>query len=97
MFAMFALVLLDPPSNLTLNKTAKPGQLKVTWLQPDFIDDFLLYEISYAVTGTHMGKVSDHESHELCGHTMHVQDLTGTQKRGWGAWGAHAHTHTIGL
>ncbi|XP_063080206.1 erythropoietin receptor [Engraulis encrasicolus] len=48
--------LLDPPSNLTLNKTAKPGQLKVTWLQPDFIDDFLLYEISYAVTGTHMGK-----------------------------------------
>ncbi|XP_042562465.1 erythropoietin receptor [Clupea harengus] len=48
--------LLDPPGNMTLRRTAKPGQLKVTWLPPDFIDDGLLYEISYAVTGSQMGK-----------------------------------------
>ncbi|KAL2101013.1 hypothetical protein ACEWY4_002774 [Coilia grayii] len=48
--------LLDPPSNLTLNRTAKPGQLKVTWLPPYFIDNGLLYEISYSVTGSQKGK-----------------------------------------
>lgn len=55
-------VLLDPPGNLTLKRTAKPGQLKLYWEQPVFIDGDLQYEISYAVTGNHMGKVS----HKAC-------------------------------
>ncbi|XP_048100789.1 erythropoietin receptor [Alosa alosa] len=50
------IILLDPPGNLTLRTTAKPGQLKVNWVQPVFIDGDLQYEISYAVRGSQMGK-----------------------------------------
>ncbi|KAK9978457.1 hypothetical protein ABG768_020208 [Culter alburnus] len=52
-------LLLDPPSNLTVMSSGKEGQLNVSWLPPPLkhMDDSMIYEVRYAVEGSHMGKV----------------------------------------
>ncbi|XP_035262412.1 erythropoietin receptor-like isoform X1 [Anguilla anguilla] len=50
--------LLDPPANLTMTRTGKPGQLKLTWLPPPlkYMDDSMMYEVNYFAAGSPMGK-----------------------------------------
>lgn len=52
-------VFLDPPRNLTVVSSGKEGQLNVSWLPPllKYMDDSMIYEVRYAVEGSHMGKV----------------------------------------
>lgn len=52
-------VLLDPPANLTLTSTGTQGQLKASWLPPSlkYMGDSMMYEVSYAMAGSHIGKV----------------------------------------
>lgn len=52
-------VLLDPPANLTLTSTGMQGQLKASWLPPSlkYMGDSMMYEVSYALAGSHIGKV----------------------------------------
>lgn len=52
-------VLLDPPANLTLTSTGMQGQLKASWLPPSlkYMGDSMMYEVSYAMAGSHIGKV----------------------------------------
>ncbi|XP_051572155.1 erythropoietin receptor [Myxocyprinus asiaticus] len=49
----------DPPRNLTVVSSRKEGQLNVSWLPPPlkYMEDSLIYEVRYAVEGSHMGKV----------------------------------------
>ncbi|XP_071241427.1 erythropoietin receptor-like isoform X2 [Salvelinus alpinus] len=51
--------LLDPPANLTLTSTGTQGQLKASWLPPSlkYMGDSMMYEVSYAMAGSHIGKV----------------------------------------
>ncbi|KAI1886793.1 hypothetical protein AGOR_G00199470 [Albula goreensis] len=51
-------VLLDPPANLTMMLTGKPCQLKLSWLPPPlkYMDDSMMYEVSYFTAGSQMGK-----------------------------------------
>lgn len=53
------LVFLDPPRNLTVVSSGKEGQLNVSWLPPllKYMDDSMIYEVRYAVEGSHAGKV----------------------------------------
>uniref|UniRef100_A0A4W5PQT7 Erythropoietin receptor n=1 Tax=Hucho hucho TaxID=62062 RepID=A0A4W5PQT7_9TELE len=53
--------LLDPPSNLTLTSTGTQGQLKASWLPPSlkYMGDSMMYEVSYAMAGSHIGKVEE--------------------------------------
>ncbi|XP_056610009.1 erythropoietin receptor [Triplophysa dalaica] len=52
---------LDPPRNLTVVSSGKEGQLNVSWLPPllKYMDDSMIYEVRYAVEGSHMGKVEE--------------------------------------
>ncbi|XP_067278409.1 erythropoietin receptor [Pseudorasbora parva] len=52
---------LDPPRNLTVMSSGKEGQLNVSWLPPPlkYMDDSMIYEVRYAVEGSHMGKVEE--------------------------------------
>lgn len=52
-------VFLDPPRNLTVVSSGKEGQLNVSWLPPHlkYMDDSMIYEVRYAVEGSHVGKV----------------------------------------
>ncbi|KAG9329426.1 hypothetical protein JZ751_005316 [Albula glossodonta] len=61
-------VLLDPPANLTMMLTGKPCQLKLSWLPPPlkYMDDSMMYEVSYFTTGSQMGKV------ESCIFSKHI-------------------------
>ncbi|XP_073721302.1 erythropoietin receptor-like [Misgurnus anguillicaudatus] len=54
-------LLLDPPRNLTVVSSGKEGQLNVSWLPPPlkYMDDSMIYEVRYAVEGSHMGKVEE--------------------------------------
>ncbi|XP_036390785.1 erythropoietin receptor [Megalops cyprinoides] len=51
--------LLDPPANLTVNWTGKQGQLRLSWLPPPlkYMDNSMIYEISYVIAGRQMGKL----------------------------------------
>ncbi|XP_055753906.1 erythropoietin receptor-like [Salvelinus fontinalis] len=53
--------LLDPPANLTLTSTGTQGQLKASWLPPSlkYMGDSMMYEVSYAMAGSHIGKVEE--------------------------------------
>ncbi|KAJ7992677.1 hypothetical protein DPEC_G00281160 [Dallia pectoralis] len=53
--------LLDPPSNLTVTQTGSPGQLKARWLPPPpkYIDDSMMYEVSYTVAGSRTEQVAE--------------------------------------
>ncbi|KAJ8264022.1 hypothetical protein GJAV_G00144190 [Gymnothorax javanicus] len=50
--------LLDPPANLTLTRTERPDQLKLSWLPPPlkYMDDSMMYEVNYFMAGSQMGK-----------------------------------------
>ncbi|KAJ8363408.1 hypothetical protein SKAU_G00122390 [Synaphobranchus kaupii] len=50
--------LLDHPANLTMTRTGKPGQLKLTWLPPPlkYMDNSMMYEVHYFIAGSQMGK-----------------------------------------
>jgi len=52
-------VLLDPPANLTVSSTDQQGQLRVSWRPPPlkYIKGNMMYEVSYAPVGGHVGKV----------------------------------------
>ncbi|XP_035252781.1 erythropoietin receptor-like isoform X1 [Anguilla anguilla] len=62
--------LLDPPANLTVTRTGKKGQLRVRWLPPSLkhMTDSMMYEVSYALAGSRMGKVQ-----RRCSHMGQVQ------------------------
>lgn len=51
--------LLNPPANVTVSNTGKLDQLRVTWLPPPlkYMDDSMLYEVSYAAANSHVGQV----------------------------------------
>ncbi|XP_051570141.1 erythropoietin receptor-like isoform X2 [Myxocyprinus asiaticus] len=51
----------DPPRNLTVVSSRNEGQLNVSWLPPPlkYMDDSMIYEVRYAVEGSHMGKVEE--------------------------------------
>ncbi|XP_064170889.1 erythropoietin receptor [Anguilla rostrata] len=51
--------LLDPPANLTVTRTGKKGQLRLSWLPPSLkhMTDSMMYEVSYALAGSRMGKL----------------------------------------
>uniref|UniRef100_A0A7N8YDD2 Erythropoietin receptor n=1 Tax=Mastacembelus armatus TaxID=205130 RepID=A0A7N8YDD2_9TELE len=53
------LFLLDPPANVTLSSTGQQGQLNVSWVPPPlkYMDDSMMYELSYAVADGHFGQV----------------------------------------
>ncbi|XP_010873264.2 erythropoietin receptor [Esox lucius] len=53
--------LLDPPVNLTVKRTEKQGQLKASWMPPPlkYLDDSMMYEVSYVIAGTQMGQVEE--------------------------------------
>ncbi|XP_069380625.1 erythropoietin receptor [Paralichthys olivaceus] len=53
--------LLDPPTNLTVNRMGKPGQLRVTWQSPSlkYMDDSMLYEVSYAAADSRAVQVEE--------------------------------------
>ncbi|XP_061741559.1 erythropoietin receptor [Nerophis ophidion] len=51
--------LLDPPANVTVRSTGQQGQLNVSWVPPPlkYMDDSLMYEVSYATADSHMTQV----------------------------------------
>ncbi|XP_051897769.1 erythropoietin receptor [Pristis pectinata] len=53
------LVVLDPPSNMTVRPTGKPGQLHVKWSPPQFkyLENSLMYEVNFSSAGSNMQKV----------------------------------------
>lgn len=53
--------LLDPPANLTVSAAEQQGQLRVSWLPPPlkYMDDSMMYEVSYTVADSDMGKVEE--------------------------------------
>ncbi|KAM6957883.1 erythropoietin receptor [Aplochiton taeniatus] len=57
----FVLVLLNPPTNVVVNSTEQPGHLRVTWQPPPlkYMDDSMMYEVSYAVDGSHRTQVEE--------------------------------------
>lgn len=57
--SVFVAVLLDPPANVTVSSTGQQGQLSVSWVPPSlkYMDDSMMYEVSYAAADSHMGKV----------------------------------------
>ncbi|KAJ8283757.1 hypothetical protein COCON_G00026070 [Conger conger] len=50
--------LLDPPANLTMTRTGKPGQMKLAWLPPPlkYRDDSMIYEVNYFAGSRQMSK-----------------------------------------
>ncbi|XP_030645885.1 erythropoietin receptor [Chanos chanos] len=50
--------LLDPPANVTVTRTGKQGQLRVTWLPPPlkYMQKSMMYEVRYAPENSRMGK-----------------------------------------
>nr|APG32502.1 erythropoietin receptor [Plecoglossus altivelis] len=60
-FFMDLVFLLDPPANLTVSSTDQQGQLRVNWRPPllKYIKDNMMYEVSYAPVGSHVGKVEE--------------------------------------
>ncbi|XP_057674015.1 erythropoietin receptor [Corythoichthys intestinalis] len=53
------LFLLDPPTNVTLSTTGQHDELNVSWLPPPpkHMDDSFMYEVSYAMAGSHVPQV----------------------------------------
>ncbi|MBN3282357.1 EPOR protein, partial [Polyodon spathula] len=51
-------VLLDPPMNLSVRQTGKPGQLHMKWLPPSlkYMDDSIIYEVGFSVAGSELRK-----------------------------------------
>ncbi|XP_061158774.1 erythropoietin receptor isoform X1 [Syngnathus typhle] len=51
--------LVDPPTNVTVSTTGQEGQLNVSWIPPPlrYIDDTLMYEVSYAMADSHVMQV----------------------------------------
>ncbi|XP_067829172.1 erythropoietin receptor [Heptranchias perlo] len=52
-------VLLDPPSNVTVQQTGKPGQLHVKWSAPQlkYLENSLMYEVNFSSAGSSVQKV----------------------------------------
>ncbi|KAK7175311.1 hypothetical protein R3I93_002269 [Phoxinus phoxinus] len=72
----------DPPRNLTVMSSGKEGQLNVSWLPPllKHMDDIMIYEVRYAVEGSHMGKVEE----KAASTTLVLRDLqSGTRYKVW--------------
>ncbi|KAK5856701.1 hypothetical protein PBY51_008279 [Eleginops maclovinus] len=53
------LFLLDPPANVTVSRTGKPGQFNVSWVPPPlkYMDDSMIYEVSYTEADSQVGQV----------------------------------------
>ncbi|XP_048378136.2 erythropoietin receptor isoform X1 [Stegostoma tigrinum] len=53
------IVVLDPPSNVTVQRTGKPGQLHVKWSAPQlkYLENSLLYEVNFSSVGSNVQKV----------------------------------------
>ncbi|XP_041099432.1 erythropoietin receptor [Polyodon spathula] len=51
-------LLLDPPMNLSVRQTGKPGQLHMKWLPPSlkYMDDSIIYEVGFSVAGSELRK-----------------------------------------
>ncbi|MGH0177833.1 UNVERIFIED_CONTAM: hypothetical protein FKN15_075879 [Acipenser sinensis] len=51
-------VLLDPPMNLSVRQTGKPGQLHMKWLPPSlkYMDDSIIYEVGFSTVGSELRK-----------------------------------------
>lgn len=60
---VFIAVLLDPPMNLSVRQTGKPGQLHMKWLPPPlkYMDDSIIYEVGFSTVGSELRKVRDRE------------------------------------
>lgn len=58
-FYVDQVVLLDPPTNLTVSQRGKPGQLYVQWTPPvlSYLDNSIKYEVNFSVAGTDIQKV----------------------------------------
>ncbi|XP_072925097.1 erythropoietin receptor [Hemitrygon akajei] len=54
------MVVLDPPSNVTVRPTGKPGQLHVKWSAPPFkyLDNSLMYEVNFSSVGSNIQQVN---------------------------------------
>ncbi|XP_028678388.2 erythropoietin receptor [Erpetoichthys calabaricus] len=93
-------VLLDPPTNVTVIQTGKAGQLYVKWLQKaDFIhsDVYLKYEVSYAPLGSDQRKtviVNENKYYVLNNlkpwtrYVIHIRSKLDSQSfnGSWSAW-----------
>ncbi|KAF7669612.1 hypothetical protein LDENG_00170580 [Lucifuga dentata] len=53
--------LLDPPANVTVNRTGQQAQLSVSWVPPPlkYMDDSMMYEVSYAMADSHVAQVEE--------------------------------------
>ncbi|KAK1153839.1 erythropoietin receptor [Acipenser oxyrinchus oxyrinchus] len=51
-------LLLDPPMNLSVRQTGKPGQLHMKWLPPSlkYMDDSIIYEVGFSTVGSELRK-----------------------------------------
>ncbi|XP_034045896.1 erythropoietin receptor [Thalassophryne amazonica] len=91
--------LLDPPANVTVSRTGHQGQLNVSWVPPPlkYMDDSMMYEVSYAVAGSHFRQVEvTHARSEVVlrglqpgtKYQVHVRvKLDGISYNGyWSAW-----------
>uniref|UniRef100_A0A6I8N0Q0 Erythropoietin receptor n=1 Tax=Ornithorhynchus anatinus TaxID=9258 RepID=A0A6I8N0Q0_ORNAN len=61
-------VFLDPPSNLTVRKTEKPGQVHLRWLPPNIphMTRDIRYEVNFSAVGADMQKVDILEGRTEC-------------------------------
>ncbi|XP_038627131.1 erythropoietin receptor [Tachyglossus aculeatus] len=61
-------VFLDPPSNLTVRKTEKPGQLHLRWLPPNIphMTRDIRYEVNFSAVGADVQKVDILEGRTEC-------------------------------
>ncbi|XP_069783305.1 erythropoietin receptor isoform X2 [Narcine bancroftii] len=62
------LVVLDPPSNVTVQPTGKPGQLHVQWSPPQFkyLENSLMYEVNFSSAGSNVQKVETIKGKTKC-------------------------------
>ncbi|XP_041032922.1 erythropoietin receptor isoform X2 [Carcharodon carcharias] len=53
------LVILDPPSNVTVQRTGKPDQIHVKWSAPQlkYLENSLMYEVNFSSVGSNVQKV----------------------------------------
>ncbi|XP_059204455.1 erythropoietin receptor [Centropristis striata] len=51
--------LLNPPSNVTVGRTGRQGQLNVSWVPPPlrYMGDSMMYQVSYTPEDQHLGQV----------------------------------------
>ncbi|XP_078091043.1 erythropoietin receptor [Mustelus asterias] len=54
-----SVVILDPPSNITVQRTEKPDQLHIKWSAPQlkYLENTLMYEVKFSSVGSSVQKV----------------------------------------